>query len=194
MITQACEIIDSLDVPIERSTGTPDDDLRPLTFVWATTVHPDLLRWYRDAAQNTQIRCRGLRHDEGIEEAQGIEHLALRDLALFTQAIDTHQSLPAGMQQQIQATASADYVCEVPLAPFRLVAAVPGVALLAWDQAWRDAIQQFSDTAGDVTQDPAVIDHLNSRIDHLEESVDLMMNRFVAISAVTKLSDSHRRA
>jgi hypothetical protein len=193
VITQACELVDSLGLPVERSLAEPDVALRAMAYNWAVNVHPDLMRWYRDAAQATHAKCRILRINNGVDEVTEVEQLVLRDLNVFTAAIDAHLSLPAEMQKRVIDLAEPVHANTALVAPMRLASVLPGVVLLAWDQAWRDAIETFGRFAGEVIQTPAVIDGFQSRIDNLEESVQLMMNRFIAISAVTEIPEEYRR-
>lgn len=192
IITQACELVESLALPVERPMADLDVALRAMAYNWAVNVHPDLMRWYRDAAQATHAKCRMLRIDHGVSEVGELERLVLRDLNLFTAAIDAHQSLPAEMQKRVIELAEPVHANTSVVAPIRLASVLPGVVLLAWDQAWRDAIEKLGGYAGEVIQTPAVIDSFQSRIDDLEESVQLMMNRFIAISAATEIPDAYR--
>ena len=193
LITQACELVESLSLPVERSMVELDVALQAMAYNWAVNVHPDLMRWYRDAAQATYTKCRVLRIDNGVSEVIELERLVLRDLNLFIAALDAHLSLPAEMQKRVIGLAAPVHANTAIIAPMRLAAVLPGVVLLAWDQAWRDAIAAFGTYAGEVMQTPAAIDGFQNRIDNLEESVQLMMNRFIAISAATEIPDAYRR-
>lgn len=191
LITQACELVESLSLPLERSVAELDVALQAMALNWAVTIHPDLMRWYRDAAQATYTKCRVLRIDNGVSEVTELERLVLRDLNLFIAALDAHLSLPADMQKRVIELAEPVHANTAIVAPLRLATVLPGVVLLGWDQAWRDAIATFGSYVGEVTQTPAVIDGFQSRIENLEESVQLMMNRFIAISAATEIPNSY---
>lgn len=194
IITQACELVESLSLPVERSIAELDVALQAMALNWAVSVHPDLMRWYRDAAQATYTKCRVLRIDYGVGEVTEVERMVLRDLRLFIAALDAHQSLPAEMQKRVIDLAEPVHANTAIVAPLRLATVLPGVVLLGWDQAWRDAIATFGTYAGEVTQTPAAIDGFQNRIDNLEESVQLMMNRFIAISAATEIPGAYRRS
>lgn len=187
LITQACELVEKLGLPLGHDTGEPDGSLRSLAYVWAVSVHPDLMRWYRDAAQVTHAQCIHLLIDQDVEVVAEVGQLVQRDLQLFTMAIDAHLELPAEMQKRIIELAPPMHVNSAILSPMRMATVLPGTLLLAWDQAWRDAIETFGDYVGDVTQTPAAIDAFNRRIDDIEESVQQMLNRFVAISAAAEI-------
>ena len=193
IITHACELVESLALPVERSLAEPEVPLQAMAFNWAVNIHPDLMRWYRDAAQTTYTKCRVLRIDHGVAEVTDVERLVLRDVNLFTAALDAHMSLPTEIRKQVIDLVEPDHARTSILAPMRLASVLPGVVLLAWDQAWRDAIKTFGTYCGDVMQTPAVVDRFHSRIDDLEESVELMMNRFIAISAATEMPGANRR-
>lgn len=191
LITQACELVEKLGLPLGHDAGEPDGSLRSLAYVWAVSVHPDLMRWYRDAAQVTHAQCIHLLIEEKVEGVAGIEQLVQRDLKLFTMAIDAHLELPAEMQKRIIDLAPPMHVNSAILSPIRMATVLPGMLLLAWDRAWRDAIDTFGDYVGDVTQTPAAIEAFNRRIDNLEESVQIMRNRFVAISAIADIPEEY---
>lgn len=193
IITQACELVQSLGLPVDRAPLEPDVPLRALAYNWAVNVHPDLMRWYRDAAQATQFKCRYLRIEQGVEEVGGIERLVLRDLNLFTTATDAHLALPDEMRKRIIDVAEPVHANTAVVGPLRLATVLPGMLLLAWDQAWRDAIESFGQHVGDVIQTPAAVEGFHSRIDDLEESVQLMLNRFVALSAAAEIPSDYRR-
>ena len=165
-----------------------------MAYNWAVNVHPDLMRWYRDAAQATHAKCRTLRINNGVDEVTEVEQLVLRDLNVFTAAIDAHLSLPAEMQKRVIDLAEPVHANTALFAPMRLasVAARRGPARLGPGLARRDR-NASAGYAGEVIQTPAVIDGFQSRIDNLEESVQLMMNRFIAISAATEIPDAYRQ-
>lgn len=194
LITKACEAVKALGLPVDRGPHDPADALRALAYNWAVNVNPDLMRWYRDAAQDTQAKCRLIHMKEGIEEVTGIERLVLRDLKLFTRAIDAYQALPDDMQKHIMDATATIHTNSAVVSPLRLASVVPGSLLLAWDGAWKDAIETFSERVGDVAiQDPAAIDGFHNRIDEIEEVVQVMRNRFVAISAAAEIPPDYGR-
>lgn len=190
LITQACELVEKLGLPLGHDAGEPDGSLRSLAYVWAVSVHPDLMRWYRDAAHFTHAQSIHLLLDEGIEAVAPIEQLVQRDLKLFTMAIDAHLELPTEMQKRIIDMAPPMHVNSAILSPMRMATVLPGMLLLAWDQAWRDAIETFGDYVGDVVQTPAAMDAYNRRINDIEESVQQMLNRFIAISAIADIPET----
>lgn len=192
LITQACEIFQTLGLPLDSHVGALNEELDPLVDYWAISVHPELLRHYRDLARTMHLCCHQLRSEDGVENVQHLEHLIVTDLSMFTRAIDLHAELPAPIQKRILDRTDQLNARPLTLSPLRMAGALPGVVLLAWDQAWREAIADFSCYAGETNQPPAVIDEYISRIDNLEESVGLMMNRFVALSAATEIPAEYR--
>jgi hypothetical protein len=149
MLSSACSLAEQLGLPGSATDADPARSLEALELMWAVSVPGSLLELYGRYALARFQEVRTVIHDHGFEDLAVVETLIARDMDLFEGAKRRRKDLP-GVPELVDDAYSGDFRDAMTTYAAKLVAAVPLVVLLAWEDGWLNGLRALEARFGGI--------------------------------------------